>query len=215
MLNERLKCFINSNGLLHEEQTGFRNDYPTIDHIFSLSFIVNIYLSEGKRLYAAFIDYKKAFDSINRVALWKKLVGNGINGLILKVIFNIYGKAKSCVCCGIQQSEYFQSNVGVRQGENLSPLLFALFLDDLVPFLSTKYQGLSGLCSITNDILSDDTIDVYLRLFISLYADDTVVLAENKEQLQVTIDAMKDFCELNSLQINVNKTKIIVFLKVR
>ena len=42
MLNERLKCFINVNGLLHEEQTGFRNDYSTIDYIFSLSFIVNI-----------------------------------------------------------------------------------------------------------------------------------------------------------------------------
>ena len=46
MLNERLKCFININGLSHEEQTGFRNDYSTIDHIFSLSFIVNIYLSK-------------------------------------------------------------------------------------------------------------------------------------------------------------------------
>ena len=70
---------------------------------------------------------KKAVDSINRVALWKKLVGNCINGLILKVIFNMYDKAKSFVSCGNQQSEYFQSNVGVRQGENLSPLLFALF----------------------------------------------------------------------------------------
>ena len=139
MLNERLKCFININGLLHEEKTGFRDDYSTIDRIFSLSLIVNIYLSKGKRLYAAFIDYKKAFDSINRVAIWKKLVGNGIHGLILKVIFNMYDKAKSCVSCGNQQSEYFQSNVGVRQGENLSPLLFALFLNDLVPFLSTIY----------------------------------------------------------------------------
>ena len=59
MLNEKLKCFINLNGLLREEQTGFRNDYATIDHIFSLSVIVNIYLSKGKRLYAALIDYLK------------------------------------------------------------------------------------------------------------------------------------------------------------
>ena len=83
----------------------------------------------------------------------------------------MYDKAKSCVSCGNQQSEYFQSNVGVRQGENLSTLLLAF------------------------------TIDVYLRLFILLYADDTVVLAENKEQLQVGIYAMKDFCEHNSLQL--------------
>ena len=98
----------------------------------------------------------------------------------------------------------------------MSPLLFALFLDDLVPFLSTRYQGLDELCSITNDLFSDDTIDVYLRSFILLYADDTVVLAEKKEQLQAAIDAMKDFCELNSLQslqINVNTTKIVVFSK--
>ena len=83
----------------------------------------------------------------------------------------------------------------------------------MVPVLSTRYQGLGELCSITNDLLSDDTIDVYLRLFVLLYADDIVVLAENKEQLQVAIGAMKDFCELNSLQINVNNTKIVVFSK--
>ena len=90
-----------------------------------------------------------------------------MNGLILKVIFNMYDKAKSCVSCSNQQSEYFQSNVGVRQCENLSPLLFALFLNDLVPFLSTRYQGLGELCSIMNDLLL--TIQLMFILDYSFY----------------------------------------------
>ena len=81
-----------------EEQAGFRKHYSTADYIFSLKMLVDFYLyKKNKMLYCAFNDYRKAFDSVNRVALWRKLLCNNIDGKIFKVVFNIYDNAKSCV----------------------------------------------------------------------------------------------------------------------
>ena len=55
---------------------------------------------------------------------------NNIDGNFLKVINHMYSQAKSCIISGSDKSEMFDCNIGVRQGENLSPILFALFLND-------------------------------------------------------------------------------------
>ena len=72
--------------LLSEAQAGFHKGYSTSDHIFTLKSLIDIYLHKNKRLYYAFIDYKKAFDSIDRTALWLKLLSHNINGKILSII---------------------------------------------------------------------------------------------------------------------------------
>ena len=108
-----------------QEQAGFRESYSTIDHIFVLQLIVEFYQSVHKRVYCAFIDYRKAFDSINRPLLWHKLLSYNINGKLLNVVKHMYDKAKSCVKIDNLYSDYFPCNIGVRQGDNLSPLLFA------------------------------------------------------------------------------------------
>ena len=84
-------------------------------------------------------DYKKAFDFVDRTSLWSKMLGMGINGKIINVIRNLYSQAKSCVKSGGYLSEFFNCNVGVRQGENLSPLLFAIFLNDFERHASQNY----------------------------------------------------------------------------
>jgi hypothetical protein len=211
ILNERLKLFLEYNKILCEEQAGFRKGYSTSDHIFTLNFIIGLYLNKGKRLYGAFVDYRKAFDSIHRITLWKKLVSYNIDGYFFKVIHNMYSMAKSCVKNGSVISRFFDCNSGVRQGENLSPLLFALFLNDLNTYLSTHYAGLTSWCKDMNEKLPDDELDIFRKLCILLYADDTIILAESPHQLQKALDGMAEYCRKNKLKVNERKTKIVVF----
>ena len=122
---------------------------------------------------------QKTFDSVNRVSLWQKLINNNIDGKMFKVIHNLYANAKSCVRIGNSKSMLFSSNIGVRQGENVSPVLFSLFLNDLTEFISHAYDGLNGISDVFKILLSNDEIEVYFKLYILLYADDTVILAES------------------------------------
>ena len=92
----RLSCYVEDH-ILGQEQAGFRESYSTIDHIFVLQLIVELYQSVHKRVYCVFIDYRKAFNSINRPLLWHKLISYNINGKLLNVVKNMYDNAKSCV----------------------------------------------------------------------------------------------------------------------
>ena len=140
VLNERLSVFIYSNQIMSEAQAGFRKGYSTTDQIFTLKCIVELFLCQGRRLFCTFVDYSKAFDSINRATLWKKLISCGISGKVLCVILNMYKSIKSYVMANGMQSEFFESHVGLRQGENLSPLLFALFLNDMETFFRPEME---------------------------------------------------------------------------
>ena len=67
-----------------EEQAGFRAGYSTVDHIFSLHAMVQKYLLKHTKLYVGFVDFKKAFDSVNRNALWSVSRKNCVNGKLYK-----------------------------------------------------------------------------------------------------------------------------------
>ena len=105
----------------------------------------------------------------------------------------MYKSIKSCVMDSGIQSNFFESHVGVRQGENLSPLLFALFLNDLDTFVS-KQKGdtlhyidkLYNDCNITNNDVSG-----MLNLFVLLYGDDTVIMAENECGMQRNLNQLQ------------------------
>ena len=142
LLNNSLTKYLNDYKIIGEEQAGFRKGYSTSDHIFTLKCLIDLYLFKKKRLYCAFIDYRKAFDTVNRCSLWSKLLSNNINGKVLNVIKNIYMNAKTCVKSNNELSSIFSCKVGVRHGDNLSPLLFALYLNDLEMYMSKFYKGL-------------------------------------------------------------------------
>ena len=105
VIDSRLTAYLEKAGMLGDEQAGFRAGYSTIDHVFVLHCLIDLYLSQRKRLYCAFVDYKKAFDLVDRASLWSKLISSNINGKIMRVIYNLYDNAKSCVRVKNEKSE--------------------------------------------------------------------------------------------------------------
>ena len=202
-----MKLFLQNNKLIRPEQAGFRKGFSTTDHIFVLHSLIELYKAKGKRLYCCFVDYNKAFDSIERLELWKKVINSNINGRVFNVIFNLYKNAKSCVSSNGQLSDYFTCNIGVRQGENLSPLLFSIFLNDLESFMASKYDGLIMANNTITDCFEDELI-VYIKLFLLLYADDTVILSESPKELQKALNGMYEYCKCYKLEVNAQKTKV-------
>lgn len=197
ILNRRFERWCNAHSVLGEEQGGFRSGYSTIDNIFSLSTLINKYLQKPHgRFYALFVDFEKAFDRINRQALFNKLCSSNVSSKFLIMIKSIYQDVKARVKspCGITDS--FDCPYGVRQGCTLSPLLFSLFINDLNDYVS---EGCHGI-----------TLNLR-RLFTLLYADDLVLFAETRIELQRMINRLKSYCDCWNLKINLQKTKVVVF----
>ena len=80
VINCRLTDFLNTFNAIGTEQAGFKAGHSTVDHMFVLKSSVDIYLSRNWRLYCCFVDYRKAFDTVNRSKLWSKILSLNING---------------------------------------------------------------------------------------------------------------------------------------
>ena len=193
------------NNILEENQAGFRSGYSTTDHIFVLQSLIELLKVKKMKLFCSFIDFSKAFDSVWRVGLWVKLLSNYINGKIFRVIDNMYKNIKSCVSFNGLQSSFFQSFRGVRQGENLSPILFAIFLNDLESFMANN--GATGI----NLDLRYDQLTIFLKIFVLLYADDTVIFGTDQNQFQANLDLIFEYATTWKLDINYDKIKIMNF----
>ena len=127
------------------------------------------------------------------------------------VILNPYNNIKSRILYNDSVSNFFPCLNGVGQGEHLYSFLFALYLIDLDTFLtSTNAQGVK---SISEDFENDLQIDV--KLFTILYADDTVLLAESVAELHLELNYFYEYCEKWNLKVNTNKSKVMVFSKGR
>ena len=94
------------------------------------------------------MDYNKAFDTVSRAALWSKLLNSNVCGKIFNIIVNMYKSAKSCVAANGLLSDNFSCLTGVRQGENLSPLLFSLFLNELTFIFYNRLKSIYKWCII-------------------------------------------------------------------
>ena len=205
VLNTRLTKYVTENEILEENQAGFRKGYSTSDQIFSLHALIEIMKARKMKLFCAFIDFRKAFDSVWRTGLWSQLIKTEIDGKFLRIIRNIYQGIKSCVSLNGQNSNFFYSNAGLRQGENLSPLLFSLFLNDLENFMIAH-----GCDGVDIDCVDEELV-VYTQLLLLLYTDDTAILADNEESLQHNLDDFFKFCKALRLSINYAKTNILIF----
>ena len=111
--------------------------------------------------------------------------------------------------CNGNKSPFFLSTIGVRQGENLSPFLFNIFLNDLNNFFSAN--NIQGIICQNHEL--DDDIVIFLKLFLLLYADDTVILSESAEDLQTALNVYKNYCRMWKLSVNITKSKVFTFTK--
>ena len=123
------------------------------------------------------MDFEKAFDTVWRGGLWYKLFMCNIKGEMYNVILNPYNNIKSRIAYNDSVSNFFPYLNGVRKGEHLLSFLFPLFLNDLDTFLTRK--NAQGVKSISEDFEND--LQIYVKLFTILYADDTMLLAESVE----------------------------------
>ena len=132
LLDTQLRTWAEENHVLSEMQFGFRKQESTIDCVFVLSSIINkIVTKEKKKMYCAFVDFKKAFDLVYRDGIWYKLLQSGASSKFVNMLKAIYKKVKSCIKVHGNLSRYFESYMGVKKGEPLSPLLFILFINDM------------------------------------------------------------------------------------
>ena len=126
VINERLSRWVEDNDKVTDEQNGFRRKRSTIDHVSSLTSLIETRKKLKKSTFCAFIDFKKAYDSINREQLWQWLSEIGVSGKLFKTIKSLYSSVTSCVRVNNMHTDWFDVKCGLRQGCILSPILFNL-----------------------------------------------------------------------------------------
>ena len=156
-------------------------------------------MNSKKKLFCAFVDFKKTFDMVWRAGVWQKLIKYALKGRCFTIILSMYKSIKSFVIVNGEQSSFFDCNSEeVRQGENQLPILFALFLNDLESLLNSS--GLHGVC-LTEHYKRNDAI-VYLKLLLLLYAGDTVIFSDSKQGLQKVLENLEVYCKIWKLTVN-------------
>jgi exonuclease III len=198
VMNNRLDEYLTDNQIIHESQIAFKKKSRTSDHMFILRTLIDkVVKNDKKKIYACFVDFQKAFDSIPHWAMLHKLEANGINGNFLKTIQDMYTKTSLCVKTQQKLTTNFPGEVGVRQGDVLSPNIFKLFINDLPETVVTQTTNPPKLGSKAVGCL--------------MYADDLVLLSESKEGLQTNLENLTTYCKKWGLRVNTKKTKIIIF----
>ena len=196
--NEKLKSFCENTNSLAPQQFGFRENFRTTDAIFVLHSAISSYKNVKKPIFACFVDFSKAFDSVFRPAMLYKLGEMGIKGNYLQLIQSMYVDSSYIIKNNGTFSSPIKSNVGVKQGCNLSPLLFNIFVNDI-------HQIFDKTC-FPLDINS-------FKLSSVSFADDLVILSESEIGLQNSLVKLDTYCKNWGLTINAGKTKVVVFNK--
>ena len=112
LLNNRLVNYLKKHSVLSEFQIGFMKGYRTTDHIFVLRFLIDNYVKTCKKdIFAAFIDFSKAFDRIWRDALVLKLLQSGVRGRMIRIIENMYRTTEYGVKCQGGITPFFSSSL--------------------------------------------------------------------------------------------------------
>ena len=198
VIGDRLTKWAIERNVLVGEQAGFRKGFSTVDNAFVLNYMVERELQKGGTLNACFIDFQKAFDSVNREILWIKMRQLRVPEKIVRVIKSVYRRVEMKVCVnGNECTSGFLAEKGVRQGCKLSPLLFCLFINDLPDFFQNVETHAPSIGMSEVKML--------------IYADDVVLVSQTGVGLQRGLKRIEEYSQKYGLKVNVEKTKIVVF----
>lgn len=186
-----------------EYQGGFRKGRSCSEQILNLKNIMAYQKSRAKTYVISFIDFKKAYDSIDRESLLSVLEEMGLDkkttNIIKATLTNTFSKVKFMG----ELSEPFEIKTGVRQGDVLSPLLFNCALEKVVREWNTNIKsGIRLGCKRKN-----------LKVNCIAFADDMALFAETMEEAQEQILELKKQAAKIGLHISFEKTKILTNIK--
>ena len=191
--------YFTENNLLYDSQYGFRKFHSTEFAALEMTDKISTQLDEGKLPMAIFLDLSKAFDTIDHKILIDKLSYYGISGNSLNWFQSYLSNRKQFVDYNGELSSYANVTTGVPQGSILGPLLFIIYMNDVVK-ITNKFHSI---------LYADDTslIEPIGTFNINIEFDcDAVSDAINKELNEIT-----DWLALNKLSLNSKKTKMMIF----
>ena len=114
ILNNKIVLYAEINGIYVDEQNGFRRLKSCLDHLYVPNTILRNRKQQGLHTYCCFVDFAKAFDSVNHTMLWHKLLTNGVNGSMINTIKSLYSNLQSCARVNGQLTDWFSQSTGVR-----------------------------------------------------------------------------------------------------
>ena len=183
---------------IREEQAGFRPGRGCIDHIFTLRQVLEQRSIYKRETIAVFLDFKGAFDSVDRVALLESLGRRGMPQKYVNILTALYSHSSAQVRVYNELSAPFNTKSGVRQGCPLSPFLFNFVIDEI---MEASIQG-------------SETLGVEMlpgrRLTDLDYADDIVLLFDSFEQAQFALDSIAQAAQPFGMRFAPTKCKAMV-----
>ena len=197
ILLQRLEAHLIKIKAISPSQIGFTKGFRASDHVYLLKTLVNKVLKQKKKLYVAFVDFKKAYDTVDRSILLKTLHKTGVQGQFLSNLLAMYKNVSYAIKLKNGILDPIKSNLGLKQGCPLSPILFNIYINDIGRYLKDNGTG--------NLTLGSTNINHFL------YADDLVLLSETKEGLQDHLDSLEKFTKAKELTVNTKKSVIMIF----
>lgn len=200
ILAEKLEREVEGKGMIPRNQTGFRKKVGTVDNIYVLNYLIGREVRKEKgKMIGVFVDFRAAFDSVDRKELWKALEEREVSRWLRERIEEVYQETGCRIRVGERWTEKWWTVKGIRQGCPLSPMLFNLFIADMEGELAKRRRG--GI-KLNGE-----------RIWTLAFADDVVVLAENEEDMKVTLKELEKYVGKKKLEVNVGKTKVMRFRK--
>lgn len=215
LLLTRLNTHICSD-VLPESQCGFRASRGTSDMIFSARQLQEKCREQRVDLYQVFIDLTKAFDTVNRNALWKILKRIGCPDKFVNILQSFHDNMQVWVSSSGELSDPINVNNGVKQGDIPAPALFSIYfyivfllafqVED-APGVYIRYRT-SGKLFKLNRFAAKTLISMSVIRDL-LYADDCDLVTHSEADMQKMMDLFATACTALGLTISLEKTKVM------